>query len=130
MSGLSRRLFVLVVSLSLTLTAPAWAKSTRPLLEGEWKGKHGDSEITFIFAKADKLTVIQDGLTFKGTYKVDYDKVPLELDLNLEREGRISRGLTVIEFISPNEIRMEEPGPQRPKDFKKAPVVFVRQEKK
>ena len=111
----------------LFLTCPASAVADESKLLGTWTGQHKDEELTFTFKSDNQFQFVSKGVSFGGTYKVDYSQTPIQLDLNMKMGDKTQTSLTILEFLEDGRMRMEEPGNTRPTGFDSSPVMFTRQ---
>jgi hypothetical protein len=101
------------------------------LLHGEWicRDDNSGGPAIFIFGPGKTIQLSQDGAGYEtGTYTVNWNKKPHEIDLRLSpKEPRMR---SILEFLEPGKFRIEiGEDIDRPKAFTKAALVFVRLEK-
>jgi uncharacterized protein (TIGR03067 family) len=113
---------LLILAAVLFASLACRALNTGPSLTGTWQGDYNGQQVTITFGSGDRLTMQVDSDSINGTYKADYSKSPIEIDIFTEGTEPI---LTIIEFIDSDTLRMQntQPGDPRPTVFDDALIL-------
>jgi hypothetical protein len=108
------------------LAVSAVVAAEPPTLVGSWKGTFQEKPVTTAYAADKTFVSTYDDETLTGTYKTDFTQKPAHLTMQIKGQGTVR---VIFEFVSPNEIRIEnsEPDEPRPTRFTDAAIVMKRQ---
>lgn len=97
------RVIILFISLCISLTILGQNK-----ILGSWKGKAKDnSRVALNFVNSNTVIFVIAGQSQKMTYKIDYNKKPIWLDLIIKDDTNESLMKGVVEFIDNNTIKWQ-----------------------
>jgi hypothetical protein len=125
-----KRLFALLLLVPFLLAAAlqgVQAQSSDARLVGSWHGQAGDEKILVTF-NADGTVIMGDGHgSDPGTYTADFSTKPGKLTLIPEKGEDKTPGLSYIEFVDDNHVRISQPSKQLPPSMEEGnAVVFER----
>ncbi len=93
---------------------------------GKWISEDNSEADQYIIFRENAYAVMgSNQIEFKGTFKINYDITPFELDMDLKDVGKIKTIFRIIENDT-IEFAGTEPDIQRPKDFNKDSVILIR----
>ena len=124
---MSKTTRLICLLISLFLLTPVLADSS--VLVGTWVATRGDGATTTWTFNADgTMSADFDGMEgFKGTYKLNTDTTPHQLDVIAEGETMEA----ILEFAEDDTFRLEigtaNPGEPRPTEFSDMAATFKRQ---
>lgn len=93
---------------------------------GKWISENKSEADQYIIFRENAYAVMgSNQIEFKGTFTINYDIKPFELDMDLKDAGKIE---TIFRIIDNDTIEFAgtEPDVQRPKDFSNVSVILVR----
>lgn len=112
-----------LTSLGGPTATPAPTKTPIPIsiddptfLAGLWRGEYSGSEVVMTFDLEGNIGITAYGQLQGGTYALNIDTIPYQLDIELTDVGTIT---TIIEFVDENTIKIENvyPFDPRPSEF-------------
>lgn len=85
-------------------------------LAGLWRGEYSGAEVVMSFDLAGNIGITAYGQLQAGTYTLNIETKPYQLDINLTDVGTIT---TIIEFVDSNTVKIENiyPFDPRPSEF-------------
>jgi hypothetical protein len=111
-----RTLNFILASALLLISIIACGSQPAPSVYGQWRGSYDDVEMTLVLESNGTITISSVDSTYTGTFTLDTNTTPMQLDMNYAELGYVQ---TILEFVDENTIRIENSiaGDERPTAF-------------